>query len=138
MSTFNKQTKHPVTGEWEDATWYDDFFGRHGYGVVFPSDEAKVDTTPGEGWFERAKHIAYDNSNPLKTLEESPYYREAERLLVDIYDVRPHSESRADIMDALATAYKRGQDDFAEMIHNTITGKVRKNGMVPDEEIKSV
>lgn len=41
MSTFNRQTKHPVTGEWENATWYDDWFGNHRYGVVFPSDLKK-------------------------------------------------------------------------------------------------
>ena len=38
MSTFNKTTKNPKTGEWEEAIWYDDFFGPHIYGVVFPSD----------------------------------------------------------------------------------------------------
>lgn len=37
MSTYNKQTKNPDTGEWEEATWIDDYFGRHCYGVKFPS-----------------------------------------------------------------------------------------------------
>lgn len=41
MSTFNKETKHPKTGKWENATWYDDFFGNHHYGVQFPSDQSK-------------------------------------------------------------------------------------------------
>lgn len=40
MSTFTRETKNPRTGKWEMATWYDDLFGRHNYGVVFPSDRA--------------------------------------------------------------------------------------------------
>ena len=36
MSTFAKLTKNPATGKWEIATWIDDFFGRHQYGVKFP------------------------------------------------------------------------------------------------------
>jgi len=35
MSTFRKQTKHPVTGHWENALWADDYFGKHRYGVIF-------------------------------------------------------------------------------------------------------
>lgn len=35
MSTFNRLTKHPITRRWELATWYDDYFGNHHYGVVF-------------------------------------------------------------------------------------------------------
>ena len=38
MSTYTRETKHPDTGEWEDAIWYDDLLGKHHYGVVFPSD----------------------------------------------------------------------------------------------------
>lgn len=38
MSTYNRLTLHPTKKIWEEATWYDDFFGRHNYGVVFPSD----------------------------------------------------------------------------------------------------
>ena len=39
MSTYSKQTKHPITGEWHEATWIDDFYGRHRYGVRFPDGE---------------------------------------------------------------------------------------------------
>jgi len=39
MSTYNKQTKHPVTKEWEVATWVDDYYGNHRYGVVFSSGD---------------------------------------------------------------------------------------------------
>lgn len=38
MSSFYKQTKHPVTGKWELAQWLDDYFGKHRYGVLFPSE----------------------------------------------------------------------------------------------------
>jgi len=39
MSTFFKQTKHPKTKEWQVATWMDDYYGKHRYGVKFPSGE---------------------------------------------------------------------------------------------------
>ena len=47
MSTFKQTTKHPTRGDWQNATWHDDFFGNHKYGVTFPSDERKHgDNTP--------------------------------------------------------------------------------------------
>jgi len=39
MSTYSKQTKHPVTGEWHEATWIDDFYSRHNHGVEFPDGQ---------------------------------------------------------------------------------------------------
>lgn len=38
MSTYNKITRHPQTGKWENALWIDDYFGHHIYGVEFKSD----------------------------------------------------------------------------------------------------
>jgi len=38
MSSYNKETKNPKTGEWEAAYWEDNHFGLHAYGVSFPSD----------------------------------------------------------------------------------------------------
>lgn len=35
MSTFKRLTIHPETGLVENATWVDDFFGQHNYGVAF-------------------------------------------------------------------------------------------------------
>lgn len=35
MSTFQEWTKHPKTGEIEQAVWIDDYFGNHNYGVKF-------------------------------------------------------------------------------------------------------
>lgn len=34
-----KRTRHPLTGEWDDAEWMDNYFGHHEYGVRFPSGE---------------------------------------------------------------------------------------------------
>lgn len=51
MSNYIKQTKNPKTGKWEDAHWMDDHFGKHHYGVSFPSgdeiwdpEEVKLET----------------------------------------------------------------------------------------------
>lgn len=38
MSTYKQVTRHPQTGVYEYATWHDDYFGPHVYGVEFPSD----------------------------------------------------------------------------------------------------
>jgi hypothetical protein len=38
MSNYIQETKHPETGKWEKAEWLDDHFGKHLYGVRFPSD----------------------------------------------------------------------------------------------------
>jgi hypothetical protein len=38
MSNFKRITKHPNTGKFEEAEWLDDYFGKHKYGVKFPSD----------------------------------------------------------------------------------------------------
>lgn len=38
MSNYIEPTRHPETGEMENAEWLDNAFGRHCYGVRFPSD----------------------------------------------------------------------------------------------------
>lgn len=38
MSNFIKKTRNPFTGKMEDALWADDYFGKHKYGVAFPSN----------------------------------------------------------------------------------------------------
>ena len=40
MSSFTRSTKHPKTGIEELASWLDNRFGHHRYGVFFPSDES--------------------------------------------------------------------------------------------------
>jgi hypothetical protein len=37
MSNFIRRTRNPVSGEFEEAKWLDNHFGRHCYGVRFPS-----------------------------------------------------------------------------------------------------
>src|SRR3954463_14986382 len=39
MSTYSRITRHPNTGQWHKATWHDDYFGEHLYGVEFPDDK---------------------------------------------------------------------------------------------------
>jgi 5-methylcytosine-specific restriction endonuclease McrBC GTP-binding regulatory subunit McrB len=39
MSTYKRETKHPITGEWGNATWMDDYFGQHRYGIKFDGEE---------------------------------------------------------------------------------------------------
>jgi len=39
MSSFKRITKHPITGEWKEAYWIDDFFGSHRYGVKFDNGD---------------------------------------------------------------------------------------------------
>lgn len=39
MSTYRKPTRNPETGVFELATWHDDYFGRHNYGVEFSDGE---------------------------------------------------------------------------------------------------
>lgn len=63
MSSFIRATKNPKSGEFEDAMWIDDLFGRHRYGVIFPSDSraAELDKMEGKSrWGEIARSIAYD------------------------------------------------------------------------------
>ena len=78
MSCFFKQTKHPHTGEWENAEWLDDHFGKHIYGVRFPSSglivnadvdalETREDVTPTHDWegrFQRYKREFTQESDP--------------------------------------------------------------------------
>ena len=35
MSSYYRMTRHPVTGKMEPAAWWDNYFGRHRYGVRF-------------------------------------------------------------------------------------------------------
>ena len=49
MSTYLRQTKHPITNEWENAIWLDDYYGNHRYGVkfkdgVFNPEEVELET----------------------------------------------------------------------------------------------
>lgn len=39
MSTYNRYTKHPKTGKWENALWIDDHYEHYHYGVQFDDGE---------------------------------------------------------------------------------------------------
>lgn len=43
MSHFSDYARHPKTGKIELANFIDDFFGKHRYGVRFPSDNTTYD-----------------------------------------------------------------------------------------------
>lgn len=56
MSSYYRDTKHPLTGKVERAYWIDDFFGRHRYGVQFsdgrvfrPSEIELAESTGADG-----------------------------------------------------------------------------------------
>ena len=38
-----QECKHPLTGKWEMATWCDNTYGGHNYGVYFQSDDTTYD-----------------------------------------------------------------------------------------------
>lgn len=42
MSSYMRDTKNPKTGEWEKASWLDNYYGGHHYGVEF-ADGTVVD-----------------------------------------------------------------------------------------------
>lgn len=37
MSSYKKLTKNPETKQFELATWIDNYFGEHNYGIIFDS-----------------------------------------------------------------------------------------------------
>lgn len=50
VSNFTRPTKNPETGRIEVATFLDDYFGRHQYGIEFPDGsiyrESEIDDEP--------------------------------------------------------------------------------------------
>ena len=39
MSTYKAKARNPWTGEIEEATWIDDYYGKHKYGVKFDNGD---------------------------------------------------------------------------------------------------
>ena len=73
MSTYSKITRHPVTGVYELATWYDDYFGQHMYGVgfsdqkVYPAEQVSKAQLK-EFWVEDVME-AFTRCRPFKDSE---------------------------------------------------------------------
>lgn len=69
MSTYFRETKHPQTDKWERATWYDDYYGKHHYGVKFPDgsifdpEKIKLETREPEPVQEEHHHTQSDTGN---------------------------------------------------------------------------
>lgn len=60
MSHFTALTRHPETGEWQEAAWIDDHFGRHRYGVMFADGrvfDPRMVEMPTVGHEEMARRI---------------------------------------------------------------------------------
>jgi hypothetical protein len=86
MSTYQNITRHPLTGQYELATWHDDYFGPHSYGVEFPSDHKiwppkvieahaiydfwKDDVVAAVGQFMSVHGLPYDQETELGLLNE--------------------------------------------------------------------
>ena len=72
MSTYIQETKHPVTGAWELATWHDDYFGNHNYGVQFPSDASDP---LGAKMFDPREHVmeTRDTTDDGKVIENKQH-----------------------------------------------------------------
>jgi len=43
MSSYYRMTRHPVTGQMEPAAWWDNYYGRHRYGVRFAGLDTVID-----------------------------------------------------------------------------------------------
>jgi len=106
MSTYLRQTKHPETDEWQVATWADDFYGSHHYGVKFPNG---------------------DVFDPEKIKLET---RDSEPVKTNYADSRTPEEREADSQIKMTvTTEKRLEKELFEMVYNW--GKV---GVVTDHE----
>lgn len=88
MSTYFQETKHPETGKWERATWHDDHFGKHLYGVQFPSDGKIFD--PRDVELETREHTEDGKSIETKT---HPDGRKDVTIGVQMLDVKEDTEA---------------------------------------------
>ncbi len=68
MSNYAALTKHPETGKWVNATWVDDHFGRHRYGVFFP--DGKVFREEQIDGVDILGILADDESTTIQPLDE--------------------------------------------------------------------
>ncbi len=50
MSNYIRKTKNPITGQFEQAEWLDDYFGKHRYGVRFASEDDHVWIADSQDW----------------------------------------------------------------------------------------
>lgn len=94
MSTYNKQTVHPETKAIENATWLDDAFGSHSYGVIFPSD-GKMFKADEFDWRENPATMAKEGK-PVQNPDIFPLtIKQTTKVSVDPY---PHKEGEPQII----------------------------------------
>lgn len=102
MSSFVKQTKHPITGQWQDAAWIDDYFGHHNYGVKFAdgnvfdprhhtleTNDDEVAAASFEAFFNKPKgatQMQKENTTPKEdTKAKKSWFDRATDKLMDIF-----------------------------------------------------
>jgi len=68
MSTYKAITLHPLTGMPELATWHDDYYGRHQYGVEFTSDNKVFPATKCKQVEIKDYRTANSEPNPVTNL----------------------------------------------------------------------
>jgi hypothetical protein len=76
MLNYKKLTKHPEFGTWEKADWIDNHFGKHNYGVIFPS---------------HPNHVVDPREDILETKDDYPlntFHGETRREVIEYGDMR--------------------------------------------------
>ena len=67
MSSFIKQTRHPITGKWQEAIWIDDYFGHRNYGVAFKNEDGKQTIFDARKYEFETREISGDGKEVKKT-----------------------------------------------------------------------
>ena len=91
MSNFIKKTRNPKTGELEDATYLDDFYGTHVYGVRFP-DGSMYREEDLEEWkepiYQNRTVEKYNAMEKYLVHDEKPLFSQAHRKTSDEWDFK--------------------------------------------------
>lgn len=110
MSSYNKYTKHPVTGNIERAFWIDDHFGRHRYGVRFASGEVfEGDNYEWETYTDEAYEQMMKQKHPMTSVTEQDDGK--------VVTERTHEDGRKDVdikVTRMNIENRTEEDDIAE------------------------
>ena len=136
MSTFYKQTKHPETNEWDFATWIDDYYGRHRYGVMFPSGEV---FNPEKIKLETREAEPKTDVNKLNFIEQK---KEGGRVLVSFIDKQKvfdsmNTEQRALFTGVLESSYYTQEKALADQAEQACAEIIKRAGDTADYKERS-
>ena len=136
MSTYSKQTKHPITGEWHEATWIDDFYGSHRYGVQFPDgetfnpDNTKLETKENEpvttnyvdSRTPEEREADSKIETTVTTASAMTYTENIDEMVRDFCSVAPKSKSevRQRISDLITQALAEDRERLNVIIQNLL------------------